>query len=105
MYSLATIADQLAARGGPEKLAQLAMLLMSTANAELEVLNTRSYDGALSRCRVVLAALFGEPDGRSFDVKFWDGSIDRGNNGIWKPCWPMCPSNEGALGKPGTKGI
>ena len=37
------------------------MLLMSTANAELEALNTRSYDGALSRCRVVLAALFGEP--------------------------------------------
>jgi cyclopropane-fatty-acyl-phospholipid synthase len=80
LYSLATIADQLAARGGHEKLAQLAMLLMSTANAELEALNTRSYDGALARCRVVLAALFGEPEGRSFDVKFWDGSIDRGNN-------------------------
>jgi len=80
LYSLATIADQLAVRGGHESLAQLAMLLMSTANAELDALNTRSYDGALSRCRVVLAALFGEPDGRSFDVKFWDGSVDRGNN-------------------------
>ena len=80
LYSLATIADQLAARGGHEKLAELAMMLMSTANAELEALHTRSYDGALARCRVVLAALFGEPEGRSFDVKFWDGSIDRGNN-------------------------
>jgi cyclopropane-fatty-acyl-phospholipid synthase len=28
----------------------------------------------------VLAALFGEPRGRSFDVKFWDGSIDHGSN-------------------------
>ena len=80
LYSLATIADQLAAGGGHEKLAQLAMLFMSTANAELEALNTRAYDGALSRCRVVLAALFGEPEGRWFDVKFWDGSIDRGNS-------------------------
>ena len=41
---------------------------------------SRAYDDALSRCRVVLAALFGEPKGRSFDVKFWDGSIDRGTN-------------------------
>jgi cyclopropane-fatty-acyl-phospholipid synthase len=41
---------------------------------------SRAYDGALSRCRVVLAALFGEPHGRSFDVKFWDGSIDHGGN-------------------------
>lgn len=41
---------------------------------------SRAYDGALSRCRVVLAALFGEPHGRTFDVKFWDGSVDRGSN-------------------------
>jgi cyclopropane-fatty-acyl-phospholipid synthase len=39
---------------------------------------SRSYEGALSRCRVVLEALFGEPGERPFDVKFWDGSIDRG---------------------------
>jgi cyclopropane-fatty-acyl-phospholipid synthase len=45
-----------------------------------ESAQTRSYDDALSRCRVVLAALFGEPRGRPFDVKFWDGSIDRGSN-------------------------
>jgi cyclopropane-fatty-acyl-phospholipid synthase len=41
---------------------------------------SRSYDDALSRCRVVLEALFGEPRTRPFDVKFWDGSIDRGSN-------------------------
>jgi cyclopropane-fatty-acyl-phospholipid synthase len=45
-----------------------------------ETAQSRSYDDALSRCRVVLAALFGEPRGRAFDVKFWDGSIDRGSN-------------------------
>ena len=45
-----------------------------------ETAQSRSYDDALSRCRVVLAALFGEPRGRPFDVKFWDGSIDRGSN-------------------------
>ncbi|HMI49831.1 MAG TPA: cyclopropane-fatty-acyl-phospholipid synthase family protein [Gemmatimonadaceae bacterium] len=41
---------------------------------------SRSYDGALSRCRVVLEALFGEPRTRPFDVKFWDGSLDRGSS-------------------------
>lgn len=41
---------------------------------------SRAYDDALSRCRVVFAALFGDPHGRTFDVKFWDGSIDRGSN-------------------------
>jgi cyclopropane-fatty-acyl-phospholipid synthase len=45
-----------------------------------ESAQTRSYDDALSRCRGVLAALFGEPRGRTFDVKFWDGSTDRGSN-------------------------
>ena len=41
---------------------------------------SRAYDDALSRCRVVFVALFGDPNGRTFDVKFWDGSIDRGSN-------------------------
>ena len=49
--------------------------LISVAEEDAQ---SRSYEGALSRCRVVLAALFGDPRGRSFDVKFWDGSIDRG---------------------------
>src|SRR6266550_4182273 len=53
---------------------------MSTAHAELASAQSRSYDGALSRCRDVLTALLGEPHERSFDVRFWDGSIDRGNN-------------------------
>ena len=50
------------------------------ASTAEESAQTRSYDDALSRCRVVLAALFGEPRGRAFDVKFWDGSTDRGSN-------------------------
>jgi cyclopropane-fatty-acyl-phospholipid synthase len=45
-----------------------------------ESAQSQSYDGALSRCRVVLEALFGEPRKRPFDVKFWDGSLDRGIN-------------------------
>src|SRR3954470_3185383 len=53
---------------------------LSTIHAELESSASRAYSGALSRCRDVLAALFGEPQQRSFDIKFWDGSIDRGNN-------------------------
>ena len=37
-------------------------------------------DGAVSRCRAVLAALFGEPHQRPFDVRFWDGAVDRGRS-------------------------
>ena len=37
-------------------------------------------DGAVSRCRAVLAALFGEPHERPFDVRFWDGAVDRGRS-------------------------
>src|SRR5437763_3037533 len=80
MHPLASIADQLAARGLHEKLAQLSLLLMSTAQAELASAQSRSYDRALARCRDVLDALFGEASQRGFDVKFWDGSIDRGND-------------------------
>ena len=75
---LASIADQLSASGVHDRIAQLGVMLLSTAHAELQAAaDSRSYDGALLRCRIVLAALFGEPQGRSFDVKFWDGSIDR----------------------------
>ncbi len=56
------------------------MMMMSTLPAELANAESRAYEGALSRCRDVMAALFGEPEQRSFDVKFWDGSIDRGSN-------------------------
>src|SRR5206468_415580 len=54
--------------------------LMSTAHAELASSQSLAYEGALSRCRNVLVALFGEPQQRSFDVKFWDGSVDHGDN-------------------------
>src|SRR3954463_2152811 len=80
MHPLASIADQLAARELQDRLAQLSLMLMSTAQAELANSESRSFDRALSRCRDVLAALFGESTQRSFDVKFWDGSIYRGNN-------------------------
>jgi cyclopropane-fatty-acyl-phospholipid synthase len=80
LHSLSSIADQLAARGLQDRIAQLSLMIMSTAHAELASSESRSYEGALARCRDVLTALLGEPHERSFDVKFWDGSIDRGNN-------------------------
>src|SRR5437868_5364639 len=55
-------------------------MLMSTAHAELASSDARAYEAAVSRCRDVLEALFGEPERRAFDVKFWDGSVDRGSN-------------------------
>src|SRR5437868_246163 len=55
-------------------------MVMSTVHAELATSESRAYEGALSRCRDVLLALFGEPEHRSFDVKFWDGSVDHGTN-------------------------
>ncbi len=59
---------------------ELSLMVMSTAHAELASSDSRAYEGALSRCRDVLEALFGEPEQRSFDVKFWDGSVDGGSN-------------------------
>ena len=53
-------------------------LIMSTAHAEFQSAADIVDEGAVSRCRAVLAALFGEPSQRSFDVRFWDGAIDRG---------------------------
>src|SRR3954469_18611514 len=55
-------------------------MIMSTVPAELANSESRSYEGALTRCRDVLAAIFGQPEERSFDLKFWDGSVDHGNN-------------------------
>ena len=51
---------------------------MSTAQAELQSTAALVDEDAVSRCRAVLAALFGEPSQRSFDVRFWDGAVDRG---------------------------
>lgn len=53
---------------------------MSTSQAELESTAAFFDDKAASRCRAVLTALFGEPHQRSFDVRFWDGTVDRGVN-------------------------
>ena len=57
----------------------LSLMLMSTVHAEIETTGVRADDSPIGRCRDVLAALFGEPHERSFDVKFWDGAIDRGS--------------------------
>src|SRR3954471_13985344 len=51
---------------------------MSTAQAELD--SALFDDRAAARCRAVLTALFGEPGQRAFDVRFWDGTVDRGAN-------------------------
>lgn len=53
---------------------------MSTAHAELQSSAAIVDNGAVSRCRAVLTALFGEPHQRTFDVRFWDGAVDRGKN-------------------------
>src|SRR4030088_597430 len=37
-------------------------------------------DWAATRCRAVLTALFGDAGQRPFDVRFWDGTVDRGAN-------------------------
>ncbi len=51
---------------------------MSTAQAELQQSAVLYDDWAASRCRAVLTAIFGEPEQRTFDVRFWDGTVDRG---------------------------
>ena len=51
---------------------------MSTAQVELQPSVVLYDDSAASRCRAVLAAVFGEPGQRGFDVRFWDGTVDRG---------------------------
>src|SRR6476646_949973 len=80
LHAFSSFADQLTSRELHDRIAQLGLMLMSTVPAELDSSEARAYSGALSRCRDVLAALFGEPHERSFDIKFWDGSVDRGNN-------------------------
>ena len=95
LHALSSITDQLASRGGQERIAELGLLLMSTVRAELATSESRSYEGALSRCRDVLAAILGEPHERSFDVRFWDGSTDRGRNP--RPAFTMVFNRPAAL--------
>lgn len=53
---------------------------MSTAQVEIQPSAVLYDDSAASRCRAVLTALFGEPRQRTLDVRFWDGTVDRGAN-------------------------
>src|SRR5690242_7117409 len=34
-------------------------------------------DAALGHARAVVALIFGPPEARTFDVRYWDGSVDR----------------------------
>lgn len=62
------------------RIADPSFLIMSTAHAELQSSVAITDDDAVSRCRAVLAAVFGEPHQRPFDVRFWDGAVDRGRS-------------------------
>jgi cyclopropane-fatty-acyl-phospholipid synthase len=46
---------------------------------ELEHTAVQSDASALTRCREVLAAMIGPPRERPFDIRFWDGTTDRGS--------------------------
>ena len=72
------MADHLAARGLHDSFRDLSLLIMSTARAELQSSAAVVDEDAVFKCRAVLTAFFGEPHQRGFDVKFWDGSVDRG---------------------------
>ena len=72
------MADHLVACGVHDIITDLSFLIMSTAQVELQSSAALVDEDAVSRCRAVLDALFGEPSQRSFDVKFWDGAVDRG---------------------------
>jgi cyclopropane-fatty-acyl-phospholipid synthase len=79
-HAIRPVADHLFARGVQDIIADLSFLLMSTANVELQSSAALVDDRAVSRCRAVLAAVFGEPHQRPFDVRFWDGAVDRGQS-------------------------
>lgn len=55
-------------------------MLMSTMHAEIQAADAHTDASPIRRCRAVLAALFGEPNERSFDVRFWDGTVDHGTS-------------------------
>ena len=68
---------------------------MSTAQVELQPSAVLYDDSAASRCRAVLTALFGEPEQRTFDVRFWDGTVDRSANP--NPSYTMVLNRPAAL--------
>jgi cyclopropane-fatty-acyl-phospholipid synthase len=89
------LADNFVAGGVQDMLADLSFFLMSTANVELQSSTALVDNGAVSRCRAVLAALFGEPRQRSFDVRFWDGTVDRGQS--TRPAFTLVLNRPAAL--------
>src|SRR4026208_616292 len=78
-HVIGPMANHLVARCLHGGVFDLSFVMMLTANVEL---NSAALvdDSAASRCRAVLTALFGELHERPFDVRFWDGSVDRGEN-------------------------
>ncbi len=80
LHALGPLTDNVVARSVHYTIADLTFLLMSTANVELESAAAFDDNRAVTRCRAVLTGLFGEPHQRSFDVRFWDGAVDRGRN-------------------------
>jgi cyclopropane-fatty-acyl-phospholipid synthase len=79
-HAIRPLTDHLVARGVHDIVADLSFLLMSTAHVEFQSSAAVVDSGAVSRCRAVLTALFGEPHQRLFDVRFWDGTTDRGQS-------------------------
>jgi cyclopropane-fatty-acyl-phospholipid synthase len=77
-HAIGPLTDHFLARSVHDTLSHLSFLIMSTAHAELQSTGVLVDESAISRCRAVLTALFGEPNRRSFDVRFWDGAVDRG---------------------------
>jgi cyclopropane-fatty-acyl-phospholipid synthase len=92
-HTICPVVDHLVARGVHDIIGDLSFLIMSTAHAELQSSAALVDNGAVSRCRVVLTALFGEPHQRSFDVRFWDGAIDRGT----RPAFTLVLNRPAAL--------
>jgi cyclopropane-fatty-acyl-phospholipid synthase len=79
-HAIGALADHLLARSVHDSFNNLSFLIMSTAHAELQSSAVLVDESAISKCRAVLTALFGEPSQRSFDVRFWDDAVDRGTH-------------------------
>ena len=74
---------------------------MTIARAELGTRESppspepEAVDGAIARCRAVLTAIFGDAAQRPFDVKYWNGVVDRGFN--VRPPYTFVLNQPGAL--------
>ena len=79
-HAIGPLPDHLLARSVHDTFSNLSFLIMSTAHAELQSSAVLVDESAISKCRAVLTALFGEPNQRSFDVRFWDDAVDRGTH-------------------------